>query len=68
MFYIGGLLGATFVTLSIILVAKVGFALYFVSAVTGQILASIAMDSYGFLGYTKLPLNIWKVIGNKNAL
>jgi transporter family-2 protein len=46
----GGLLGATYILLSIVLVSRLGAALLLASVVVGQLAASLVIDHYGWLG------------------
>lgn len=46
----GGLLGATFVVTSIVAVAPLGAALMIASVIVGQIVTSLVIDHYGWLG------------------
>jgi len=59
----GGLLGAFYVTLAVIGVPKVGTAVVVACAVFGQLLAALALDSFGWLGVPKSTLNPWRVTG-----
>ena len=59
----GGLLGAIFVVSSIIIAPKIGATVYIACVVTGQLVASIIMDHYGWLGFSMHPINLWRIIG-----
>jgi bacterial/archaeal transporter family-2 protein len=48
--WIGGLLGAFYIVLTILLIPKIGAAALISSAVLGQMLFSLAADHYGILG------------------
>ncbi len=48
--WIGGLLGAFYIVMSILLVPRIGAAALISSAVLGQMLFSLAADHYGILG------------------
>jgi transporter family-2 protein len=61
--WIGGLFGAFYVTLAIIGVPRVGAAVVVACAVGGQLLAALVLDSQGWLGVPRAPLNPWRVLG-----
>jgi transporter family-2 protein len=60
---LGGLVGATFISISIIIINLTGYSVYFVCSVCGQIISSVAFDQFGWLGYKKQPLNWIKLAG-----
>jgi transporter family-2 protein len=59
----GGILGAAYVLLAVVLVPRLGSALLFGSIVTGQMLAALALDHYGLLGAPTHPVNGGRVAG-----
>jgi uncharacterized membrane protein YdcZ (DUF606 family) len=61
--YFGGLLGALYVLLSIYCVSTVGFSVFFLFCITGQIGTSCYMDQAGHLDYPKRPMNKFKWSG-----
>ena len=61
--WIGGLFGAFYVVLAVIGVQKVGSAVVISCAVFGQMTAALALDSMGWLGVPRAPLNLWRVLG-----
>lgn len=52
--WVGGLIGAVYVTGIIVLIPRLGAGLAFALIVSGQLLMSALMDQYGWLG---LPVN-----------
>lgn len=60
---IGGALGATAVTCSILAVQGLGVAGTLSAAVFGQILVGLLIDHFGLLGVTKTPLDLSRVLG-----
>ena len=60
--WIGGLLGAFFVTAAI-LAPKLGAATLLGVAITGQMIVSLFLDHYGLIGFPARPINIWRAIG-----
>ena len=61
--WIGGLFGAFYVTLSVVGVPRVGAAVVIACAVGGQLAAALVLDSFGWLGVPRAPINIWRVLG-----
>ena len=61
--WIGGLFGAFYVTLSVVGVPRVGAAVVISCAVAGQLAAALALDSFGWLGVPRAPINGWRVLG-----
>jgi transporter family-2 protein len=61
--WLGGLLGAFFVTATIFLIPRLGVALTFSLVVAGQMLITIIIDHYGFLGLEQKPINLQKALG-----
>ncbi len=59
----GGLLGAIYVGSTIWLIPRLGLALTFAVVTAGQMLLSIAMDHYGFLGAAPKPANFQSLLG-----
>ena len=61
--WIGGLFGAFYVVLAVVGVPKVGSAVVVACAVFGQIVAALVLDSFGWLGVPRAPLNVWRIAG-----
>ena len=59
----GGMLGITFVVVTIVLPAKLGTALMFATLILGQMVASVLIDHYGFRGVPVLPLSFTRILG-----
>jgi len=59
----GGLFGAIFIALVIVLVPKLGAATFIALLVAGQMLASVMLDHFGWLGLTQRPVDLPRVIG-----
>jgi transporter family-2 protein len=59
----GGLFGAIFIALAIVLVPKLGAATFIALLVTGQMLASVAFDHFGVLGLAQRPIDFSRVVG-----
>src|SRR3712207_6833489 len=59
----GGLFGAIFIGLSILLVPRLGAATFIALLVTGQMLASVTFDHFGWLGLARRPIDVPRLIG-----
>ena len=59
----GGLFGAIFIGLGILLVPQLGAATFFALLIAGQMLGSIAFDHFGVLGVPLHPVSAIRVAG-----
>lgn len=59
----GGFLGAIFVGASIFLIPKLGATTMIGAFVTGQLLMSLIIDHYGFLGMPVNPISLQRIMG-----
>ncbi len=59
----GGLLGAFFVAVSIMLVPKLGVALTFSLIVAGQMVITLILDHYGIFGVPVKEVNFQRLLG-----
>ncbi len=59
----GGFLGAFLVLVSVILAPKLGAATMLGFMVAGQMIASIVLDHYGWIGYEHHPTTLWRLLG-----
>ena len=59
----GGVFGAVFIALAILLVPQLGAAAFIALLVAGQMLASVAFDHFGLLGLAQRPVDLPRVIG-----
>lgn len=59
----GGLLGAFYILLSILLVPRIGIATLVTSTLFGQVVCSLAADHYGWLGTTARPISGARILG-----
>lgn len=60
--YIGGLLGAVYVTSATVLFARLGALQTTGLVVAGQIVASLIIDHYGLLGAAVQPIGLTRII------
>ncbi len=61
--WIGGFLGAFFVTVALFVVPKIGAALMIASVLTGQMVAALIIDQIGLLGIPKNPVDLYRIGG-----
>jgi transporter family-2 protein len=61
--WIGGALGAFYVFCTIFLAPKLGGATLIGLVISGQMIVSLILDHYGFLGFAQQPINIWRILG-----
>jgi len=59
----GGIFGAIFIALSIVTIPKLGGAAYIAILVTGQLIAALAFDHFGWLGIPKRPIDLPRLLG-----
>jgi transporter family-2 protein len=59
----GGIFGAIFIGLSIITIPKLGGATYIALLVTGQMIAALAVDHFGWLGVQERPIDLPRMLG-----
>jgi transporter family-2 protein len=59
----GGLLGAIYVALSIVLVQRLGGAVAFSLVVLGQMMTALALDHYGWFGLGQHAISPGRVLG-----
>lgn len=59
----GGLFGAIFIGLAIFLVPRLGAATFIALLVTGQMLAAVTFDHFGWMGLAQRSLDLPRVIG-----
>ena len=61
--WIGGILGAFFVTAVIVTVPRLGVALTFSLVILGQMMATLPIDHVGFLGMAVKEINFPRIMG-----
>ena len=59
----GGIFGAIFIALSIVTIPKLGGGAYIAILVTGQLIAALAFDHFGWLGIPKRPIDLPRLLG-----
>jgi transporter family-2 protein len=61
--FIGGLLGATYVTVAILTVRTLGASGLTAAVITGQLVISVAIDRFGLLGIARQPIGLQRIVG-----
>jgi len=61
--WIGGLLGAVYVSSVVVLVPRLGVALAFSLIIAGQMVMAIIFDHFGWLGLAVKEISVGKIIG-----
>jgi len=59
----GGLFGANYVLLAILLAPRIGAATLVGLTVTGQMISSVILDHYGLIGFPVHPASVGRIIG-----
>ena len=59
----GGLLGAVYVALVIVLAPRLGAATLIAAVVAGQMLASLVLDQYALVGFAAHPTSLQRLVG-----
>jgi bacterial/archaeal transporter family-2 protein len=59
----GGLLGALFVTLTIVIVPRIGTASAMAAAIAGQLIAGLLLDQFGLFGFRAIALDGKRALG-----
>ncbi len=61
--WFGGVLGANYVLMAIILAPRLGAATLIGLTVTGQMISSVILDHYGLIGFPIHPVSLGRIIG-----
>ena len=61
--WLGGLMGAFYVTAAVVAVPRIGTALVVAGAVGGQLIAALVLDTFGWMGVPKVPFSPSRLIG-----
>ena len=61
--YLGGLVGALFVTVAVVLAPRLGAALLVAGIVTGQLMGSVLIDHFALVGFPKAQITWPRVAG-----
>jgi bacterial/archaeal transporter family-2 protein len=61
--WFGGVCGAAYVLMTVLVIPRAGAAAALGLAVVGQLLASIVLDAFGLLGVPRHPLSLLRLLG-----
>lgn len=61
--WIGGILGAFYVFSTIFLAPKLGSSILISLVIAGQMMISLVLDHYGWLGFPQQSVNAWRILG-----
>jgi transporter family-2 protein len=59
----GGLLGAVYVAMMIMLAPRLGAATLIAAVVAGQMLTSLVLDHYALVGFAAHPVSLQRIVG-----
>ena len=59
----GGIFGATYILMSVIVTPRLGAALMLASTIVGQLGAALVVDHFGWFGATIIPISVTRVLG-----
>jgi transporter family-2 protein len=62
-YLLGGILGAAYVFTALVTVSAIGAGGVAAATITGQLVASVALDRLGVLGLEETPITIERVVG-----
>ncbi len=61
--WLGGVVGASYITVTVTYSGRLGAARWLGLVVTGQILTSVVLDHYGLVGFQAHSLTAWRAVG-----
>ena len=61
--YLGGACGAVYILVTLVSAPKLGAILLIVCLAAGQMLASVCIDHFGWVGYQVRPVTVTKIVG-----
>ena len=61
--WVGGIIGAVYVTLALLAAPRLGFALFTAAAIAGQLITSLILDHFGLLGAERHPVSLMRLLG-----
>ncbi len=59
----GGLLGAYFVSMTILAVPRIGTTAALAATISAQLLTGLLLDSFGFFGFRQIPFDLKRALG-----
>jgi transporter family-2 protein len=61
--WLGGVVGAAYITVTVTFSGKLGAAGWLGVVVTGQILTSVVLDHFGLFGFSVHAVSSWRLVG-----
>jgi bacterial/archaeal transporter family-2 protein len=61
--WLGGLLGAVYIAAAVVLAPRLGAATLVAAVVAGQMVASLVLDHFGWVGFPEHPVNGIRLVG-----
>jgi bacterial/archaeal transporter family-2 protein len=61
--WMGGVLGAAYITTVVIVAPKIGAANTLGFIMAGQLIAAVVFDHFGWIGFVVRPVNLWRISG-----
>jgi transporter family-2 protein len=61
--WVGGALGALFITVALITAPELGAVVFITAVVTGQMIASLVLDHFAIAGFPERPVSLLRVLG-----
>lgn len=61
--WVGGFLGATYIYAAVLLAPRLGAATLVAAIVAGQMVSSVILDHYGWVGYAQQPVTTGRLVG-----
>ncbi len=61
--WVGGLIGALYVAGAVVLAPRLGAATLIAAVVAGQMLSSLALDHFGWVGFDQQPVTLPRLVG-----
>jgi len=61
--WLGGLCGANYIVIAILVGPRLGASTLTAVTVTGQIIVSLVLDHFGAVGYPVHPVSGWRILG-----
>ena len=61
--WIGGALGAFFITVALMTAPELGAVVFVSAVVMGQTIASIVLDQFAIAGFPSRPVTLWRIVG-----
>ena len=61
--WVGGLLGAVYILVTIVVAPRLGAATLVAALVAGQMVASMLLDHFGWVGFAVHPITPWRLAG-----